>query len=126
MGGARSCRQARGSTSASRIRTFGETVRPGSRIAAIGQWIVDAAHTAAVELDTHLSYPREASASGRRFTPSAWLLTGAAPSSLDHRPAVEDQMDESRLMEFLHRFVVDFGATGAAETPFNLVFEARP
>jgi hypothetical protein len=23
-------------------------------------------------------------------------------------------MDESRLMEFLHRFVVDFGATGAA------------
>jgi hypothetical protein len=62
-------------------------------------------------------------------------------------------MDEGRLMEFLHRFVVDFGVTGAAnvlagtwmivepragdgvsdncfrraaETPFNLVFEARP
>src|ERR1043165_4440399 len=27
---------------------------------------------------------------------------------------LEDQMDEGRLMEFLHRFVVDFGATGAA------------
>jgi hypothetical protein len=61
-------------------------------------------------------------------------------------------MDEGRLREFLHRFVVDFGATAAAgnvlagepaiagivaragftrfrraaETPFNLVFEARP
>ena len=36
---------------------FGETVRPGDRIAAIGQWIIDAAHTAAVEPDTTPQLP---------------------------------------------------------------------
>src|SRR5207237_4944838 len=30
---------------------FGEVIRPGDRIAAIGRWIVDAGHTAAVDSD---------------------------------------------------------------------------